>query len=64
MADPRELKNIYLRKIFLSDEEIYKEFLELYDKYVEEGSAIPEERAWIDFHVLYRVSEEGNWEQR
>ena len=62
MADPRKLKTLYLRKIFLGDKEIYDEFLKLYDKYVEEGSAIPEERAWIDFHQLYRVNEEGEWE--
>lgn len=58
MANPRELKKFYM-KIFQGNEEIYQIFVKLYDQAVEDGSAIPEEVAWIQLRKRYIETDEG-----
>ena len=60
MADPREkrAKKFYM-KIFFDDKDLYKIFLEYYDKAVEEDSAEPEAKAMIMFRDEYEEIEDG-----
>jgi hypothetical protein len=57
-SDPRKFKKFYMK--VLRNKDLYKEFLEIYDEVVEEGSPIPVKITWIRFRERYK-SEDGNW---
>ena len=55
--DPRKKKKQYM--LLFKDEQLYREFLKLYDKEVEEGSLYPAEMAMVDFREIYVRTDEG-----
>ena len=57
MDNPRKLKKQYMQ--IFKDEKLYKIFLELYDKAVENGLVSPVEMAMVDFRELYIRTSEG-----
>jgi len=63
MANPRELKKFYM-KVFEKNEDLYKEFLRLYDEAIKEGSSIPTDLAWIRFKEKYREDDEEGWVEK
>jgi len=66
MSDPREkrAKKLYM-KIFFGDEDLYNEFLQLYDAAVADGSASPEDAAMIHFRDKYvEIDEKPGWVER
>ena len=55
--DPRKNKKRYM--LIFKDEKLYREFLKLYDKEIEEGSLYPAEMAMVEFREIYIRTDEG-----
>ena len=61
LGDPRKLRKKYMR--IFKDEKLYRIFIKLYDKEVEDGSQFPAEMAMVEFRELYMRTDEG-WTER
>ena len=59
--DPRNFRKQYM--LVFKDEKLYRTFIKLYDKEVEDGSQFPAEMAMVEFRELYMRTDEG-WTER
>ena len=59
--DPRKFRKQYM--LIFRDEKLYRIFIKLYDKEVEDGSQFPAEMAMVEFRELYMRTDEG-WTKR
>jgi len=54
----------HISKVLGRNRELVNRWLELFRGFVDRGSAIPQERAWIAFHEEYVAQESGGWARR
>ena len=54
----------HISKVLGRNREVVNRWLELFKGFVDQGSAIPQERAWIAFHDEYVATEDGRWVRR
>ena len=59
--DPRKFRKQYM--LIFKDEKLYRIFIKLYDKEVEDGAQFPAEMAMVEFREIYMRTDEG-WTER
>ena len=57
LDDPRKLRKKYMR--IFKDVNLYRHFIKLYDKEVENGSQFPADMAMVEFREIYIRTDEG-----
>lgn len=57
--DPRDNKWLWLKHIFGGDQELYDNYVKLFDEARASGSMLPNEQAWIIFRQRYRELPHG-----
>ena len=63
-GDPRKNEQYYLKKLFLNNKAVYKDFLMCWDEAVAEDRAYIIDVAWIKLSKLWFADETGNWVQK
>lgn len=59
--DPRKFRKQYM--LIFKDEKLYRIFIKLYDKEVEDGVQFPAEMAMVEFREAHMRTDEG-WTER
>ncbi len=54
----------HISRVLNRNKELINRWIELFKGFVDQGSAIPQERAWIAFHDEYVAVESGDWVRR
>jgi len=57
LDDPRKLRKKYMQ--IFKDVNLYRHFIKLYDKEVENGSQFPADMAMVEFREIYIRTDEG-----
>jgi hypothetical protein len=61
LDDPRKLRKKYMR--IFKDVNLYRHFIKLYDKEIEDGSQFPADMAMVSFREIYMRTDMG-WQTR